>query len=245
MTVLNIGPREGTEMKKDHLELQIKEKVRQIVLTSGADVCGIAGMERFEKVPEGFRPVDIWADCKSVICLGVALPKGLSAVSPRLIYGHYNGMICEQADRIALRSAKEIEKLGALAVPLPGDGPYEYWDEQTKTGKGLVSVKEIAVACGLGQLGKNTILLNPKYGSMLNMSVILTDLELESDPYAESICIPGCHKCVENCPAHAIGENGSVDQLACREMTYHKTARGFDTVDCNQCRTICPMRFGK
>ena len=184
----------------------MKEKVRQIVLSSGADVCGIAGVERFEKVPEGFRPVDIWA---------------------------------------ALRSAKEIEKLGALAVPLPGDGPYEYWDAQTKTGKGLVSVKEIAVACGLGQLGKNTILLNPQYGSMLNMSVILTDLELESDPYAESICILGCHKCVENCPAHAIGENGSVNQLACREMTYHKTARGFDTVDCNQCRTICPMRFGK
>ena len=72
MTVLNIGQREGTEMNKDHSELQIKEKVRQIVLTSGADVCGIAGMERFEKVPEGFRPVDIWADCKSVICLGVA-----------------------------------------------------------------------------------------------------------------------------------------------------------------------------
>lgn len=23
-----------------------------------------------------------------------------------------------------------------------------------------------------------------------------------------------------------------------------KTARGFDTVDCNRCRTVCPMRFG-
>ena len=38
--------------------------------------------------------------------------------------------------------------------------------------------------------------------------------------------------------------DGSVDQKRCRINTYGKTARGFDTVDCNNCRTVCPMRFG-
>lgn len=26
--------------------------------------------------------------------------------------------------------------------------------------------------------------------------------------------------------------------------TYGKNKRGFSTVDCNQCKTVCPMRFG-
>lgn len=59
-----------------------------------------------------------------------------------------------------------------------------------------------------------------------------------------AVLIPGCHKCIDSCPAQAI-KDGSATQKLCRLNTYGKTARGFDTVDCNKCRTVCPMRFGK
>ena len=39
-------------------------------------------------------------------------------------------------------------------------------------------------------------------------------------------------------------EDGSVVQKRCRLNTYGKTPRGFDTVDCNNCRTVCQTRFG-
>ncbi|KAA6328570.1 hypothetical protein EZS27_022547 [termite gut metagenome] len=39
-------------------------------------------------------------------------------------------------------------------------------------------------------------------------------------------------------------ENGRVNQKLCRNNTYGKTKRGFDTVDCNCCRTACPMNYG-
>ncbi|MGN0658156.1 MAG: 5-formyltetrahydrofolate cyclo-ligase [Emergencia sp.] len=222
----------------------LKEKIRKIILDAGADVCGFAGIDRFAEAEAGFGPADIWPGCRSVICLGVSLPKGLSYVSSRLIYARYNGLALQMADAAALRGAKKIEMLGGTAVPLPGDGPYEHWDAENAAGKGLISVKEAAVKCGLGQLGKNTMLLSPQAGSMLNLSVILTDLELESDPYAENICIPGCRRCLDSCPGHAISEEGHVDQKICRETCYHKTAKGFSTVDCNLCRTVCPVRFG-
>ena len=222
----------------------MKEKIRELVIKAGADVCGFASIDRFDSVEAGFGPLDIWPDCRTVICLGVALPKGLYCVPSRMIYARYNELVCDMADNVALRSVKEIEKLGITAVPLPSDGPYDYWDAEKKKGKGLVSIKEMAVECGLGSIGKNTMLINPKFGNRLNIGVIFIDYELESDPYAEDICIPGCTRCIENCPGHAIGENGRVNQLLCREQTYHQTERGFSVVDCNRCRTMCPVRFG-
>lgn len=104
-------------------------------------------------------------------------------------------------------------------------------------------MKHIAVGCGLGTLGKNTLLINPKYGNRLTVGAILTDLELESDELCEEQCIHGCKICIKSCPVGAISQD-SVNQLLCRTNAYGKTAKGFDTVDCNLCRTKCPKQLG-
>lgn len=221
-----------------------KEILREKILDLGADACGFAGMERFADAPINFRPIDLYSDCKSVIAIGVALPKGLFHVEPRLIYGHFNSEAKNKADAIAFGVAKMIEKeFGGICVPIPSDNPYEYWDAETMTGKGLLSMKHVAVACGIGQLGKSSLLLNPEYGNRLTLGAILTNVDFESDPYCENICIPGCTKCLDSCPISAIQE-GTVAQKKCRQNTYGTTARGFETVDCNRCRSECPMRDG-
>lgn len=69
-------------------------------------------------------------------------------------------------------------------------------------------------------------------------------MELKPDPVQSELCISGCRKCIDNCPVQAM-KDGCVNQKLCRLNTYGKTARGFDTVDCNNCRTVCPMRYGK
>ena len=97
---------------------------------------------------------------------------------------------------------------------------------------------------GLGSIGKSSLLLNAEFGNRLVIGAILTNLELQSDELQPDICIPSCRKCIDSCPVNAI-ESGSVTQKRCRVNTYGKTARGFDTVDCNNCRTKCPLRFGK
>ena len=141
-------------------------------------------------------------------------------------------------------AAKIIEKeCGGICVPIPSDDPYEYWEEETMTGKGLLSMKHVAVACGIGQIGKSSLLLNPEYGNRLVLGAILTNVDFESDPFSKNICIPRCTKCIDSCPVLAIQEN-SVTQKKCRQNTYGKTTRGFATVDCNKCRSECPMRDG-
>lgn len=222
----------------------MEDKIRKIIMDLGADVCGIGTIDRFTEAPKGFAPTDIYKDCKSVISFGIALPKGLLMVEPRLVYSHFNNDICMKVDEIAMKAAKEIEKLsGGICVPVPCDAPSEYWDAENLTAKGLISMKHTAVLCGIGQQGKSTLLLNPQYGNRLTVGAILTNLELKSDPLCENICIPGCNKCVDSCPVHAIGE-GSVNQKLCRPNTYGKTKRGFDTVDCDTCRSVCPMKAG-
>lgn len=221
-----------------------KEYLRKIIIDYGAQVCGFASIERFEDAPSGFHPSDIYSECKSVVAFGVSLPKGLYMVDSRLIYEHFNDDICRKVDEISYKIALLIERAyGGVAVPIPADGPYEYWDTECLEGQGLLSMKHVAVQAGLGTLGKNTLFLNQSYGSRLTLGCILTNIAVDSDSYAEPLCLSNCNKCVKNCPSGAL-HIGSVKQKECRMKAYKTTGRGFDTVDCNQCRTVCPMRFG-
>lgn len=223
----------------------MEKYVKDLVLKSGADVCGIANVESFDDAPPGFHPKDIFPQCKSVIVFGLALPRGLLAVDPRIIYGHFNNSSFFEVDAIAFKAAKELERLyHGCAIPIPSNSPYEYWDMERLEGRGLLSMKHAAVLAGLGALGKNTLLLNEKYGNLLGLGAVLTELDLTSDPPAESICIKECNLCLNNCPTRAL-DGVSADQKKCRPHTYGKNARGFEVVNCNKCRTVCPMRFGR
>lgn len=231
-------------IKQKEKATSIEEIIRAKVLEFGADICGFAGVERFTEAPAGFHPCDIFPECKSVIVLGKALPKGLFEVNPRLIYSHFNHLSCSSVDQIAFQTANYLEKtFQRIGVPIPSDCPYDYWNEEEMQGRGLLSMKHAAVLAGIGVLGKNTMLLNKDYGNRLTIGCILTDLSLESDELAADLCLEHCSLCIKSCPQGAI-EDGSVIQKKCRLNTYGKTVHGFDTVECNQCRTVCPMRFG-
>lgn len=202
-----------------------KEYLRKIIIDYGAQVCGFANIERFEDAPSGFHPCDIYSDCKSVIAFGVSLPKGLYMSNSKSIYEHFNDDVCSKVDEIAYKIALLIERsYGGVAVPIPAVGPYEYRDKERFEGRGLLFMKHLAVHAGLGTMGKNTLFMNQSYGNRLTLGCVLTNIEVDSDSYAETLCLPNCNKCAKNCPSEVLD--------------------GSDTVDYNQCKTLCPMRFG-
>ena len=90
----------------------MKEIIREIILNAGADVCGLANVDRFRKMEPGFRPSDIWPKCKTVICLGVALPKGLTCVPSRMIYARYNSLVCDMATMWPFAVPKQLKSWG-------------------------------------------------------------------------------------------------------------------------------------
>lgn len=161
------------------------------------------------------------------------------------MYQQFNNISPAELDRIAYHASLRLERtFGAVAVPVPADGPYESWDAEKLEGRGVLSMKHAAVLAGIGTLGKSTLLLNGEYGARLNIGAVLTNLPLASDAPARSCCLPGCRICLDYCPVRAIGETG-VDQKLCRNHTYGTNARGFDVVNCNQCRVKCPVGLGK
>lgn len=221
----------------------MEKKIKQILMELGADICGIANVDKFIDAPTGFHPRDIYRDCKSVIVFAKAMPKGLLHVSPRIVYNKANDTNLNELDRISFLASTEIEKLGAVVVPLPSDSPYEYWDADNLEGRGLLSMRHAALLAGIGSMGKNTLIIHKKYGNMISIAALLTDLDLSSDPPSKELCIPDCQVCLNSCPSKAL--NGkTVNQKDCREYTYHTNKRGFSVINCNTCRVSCPMASG-
>lgn len=42
-------------------------KVKEIMKSLGADLCGIASLDRFVSAPQGYHPTDVFPACQSVI----------------------------------------------------------------------------------------------------------------------------------------------------------------------------------
>ena len=222
----------------------MEERIKGIIKGLGADLCGIANVERFSEAPLGFHPTDLYKDCKSVVVFAKAMPKGLAYVNPRNLYLKANDLNLSELDRISFLASLEIEKLGAIAVPLPSDSTYEYCDSENLEGRGLLSMRHAALLAGIGSMGKNTLIINKKFGNLINIGAVLTNLDLQSDPFSEEVCIENCRICLEKCPQNAL--NGlTVKQKSCREFAYGKNQRGFDICNCNNCRIACPRSLGE
>ena len=69
-----------------------------------------------------------------------------------------------------------------------------------------ISDRHWAVRAGLGWIGKNTLFVSPRYGSLLNIGEIVTTAQCDvyDEPYAGPDSCEGCSRCVDACPNHAI-----------------------------------------
>lgn len=109
---------------------------------------------------------------------------------------------------------------------------------------------------GVGWIGKNTMLINPKQGSYFFLAELILDLELETDDPMKDYC-GTCRRCIDACPTDAISENGYVlDGSKCisyftielKEAIPEDFAGKFENwmFGCDICQEVCPWnRFSK
>lgn len=77
-----------------------------------------------------------------------------------------------------------------------------------------VMERQWAESSGLGWLGKNSLLINPKKGSYFFLAEIISDLEIEPDVPIKDFC-GTCTKCIDACPTNAIPKPYVVDGSKC------------------------------
>jgi len=214
-------------------------QIKARALGLGAEVCGIANIERFTEAPRGFHPADLLNNAKSVIVVGSQFTKSVFASNSYCPHMHVREQLKAQIDSVTFRLSLEIEKNGFLAIPTPSSEPYEYWDEEKREGRGILSLKHSAVLAGLGCLGKNTLLINKDFGNRLWLGAVVTELELEPDEIAKNLCPKNCRICLDACPQKAL-DGITIIQKKCREICGAYTEGGGFYYACNICRKSCP-----
>jgi epoxyqueuosine reductase QueG len=220
------------------------DAVKEVVLSLGADLCGIALAERFAGAPDGFRPVDIYRNCRTVVVFAKRLPLGALSADNCVPYTFLNSVVTEEVDRLAIDVSRKLEELGIASVPIPSDDPYEHWEANRSYGRAILSLRHAAYLAGLGVLGKNTLLLNDKFGNMVQIGAVLVDAELDGDPLATyEGCMHNCRLCLDACPAGAL-DGETVNQQLCRPLSNFRTEKGYVLKKCYRCRAICPNAAG-
>lgn len=218
----------------------IKRKAAQ----KGADICGIAPAARFEDAPSGYHPCDVFPNCRSVIVFASRFPVSTLRAGRNSPYTFMRNRMIEKVDLISFDLSCELEKEGIPSVPIPSSEPYEYWDAGRRHGRGVLSLKHAGSLAGLGTMGKNTLLVNDRYGNMIWLGAVLVSAELEPDPPASyEGCIEHCTVCIDACPQNAL-DGITIDQKLCREQSTSYTEGGGEVLLCNLCRKVCPNHAG-
>jgi epoxyqueuosine reductase QueG len=225
--------------RKDHMKKMTAKRLKSMAKNLGADLCGIAPVERFKDAPQGFGPRDIFSGTRSVVVLAKRFPEGAFYSASPVPYTFASETILHEVFRLTCRLSLDLQDAGVIAVPIPSE-PYEYWDADAKEGKGILSLKHAGYMAGLGVMGKNTLLTNDVFGNRITIGAMLLDEALDEDPIARYMfCSGKCSLCVDNCPGKAL-DGSRVIQKNCREKSIVTTLKGYTLETCHACRGNCP-----
>lgn len=144
----------------------------------------------------------------------------------------YHLTIKEMLFELGNRLSKEVEGLKFRAF----------------TDSAPLAEKSLAVRAGLGWIGRNSLLITPRHGSMILLGELVINHEVDSydTPTIESYC-GNCRACIDNCPNSAILENRLIDTRRCISCrTIEREGDGEQPplhgwiFGCDSCQSVCP-----
>ena len=108
--------------------------------------------------------------------------------------------------------------------------------------------KLLASNSGIGFYGKNSLIINEKYGSYIVLGCIVTSLIIENIPPVPSKC-GSCELCKKACPTGAIIGDGKISPSECLQFLCQQekisekyiSFLGHKIYGCNICQDVCPM----
>ncbi len=208
------------------------EKIKEFVLGNEGDLVGITRLKAdwfFDDIKVNDLPWVVMIGCKMDFDKMQHMPPSTedptSAIEVAEIYN--------KVDRAA----------GNLANWIRGQG--WYGENQGGPGSGEMTLIPAALECGFGELGKHGSIINRKYGSLIRLSAVRTDLPLNPDNTdifgADDFCM-NCRACTRACPVDAIYEE---KQMVRGKMKWYvdfdKCVPYFnENYACGICISVCP-----
>jgi epoxyqueuosine reductase len=140
------------------------------------------------------------------------------------------------------------DKLGAMVEQMRAGVPTRF-DARVCVDTAPVVEREPAAAAGIGWIGKNTLVLNRRFGSYFVLGEIVTTLELEPDEPLRDRC-GTCTACLNACPTGALTSPYEMDASRC--ISYSTIEHRGDIPEdlqaqmgnwvfgCDVCQEVCP-----
>lgn len=173
------------------------QRIKEVARFYGANLVGITEVDQrwiysnyYERVTGESGKNEI--PYKNAIVMGIEMDwQGINQ-SPGAGASAATALIYSRMAELSASLAKYIRMLGYEALPCGND-----------TAQSI----PLAIDAGLGELGRNGLLLSPEYGSRQRICKVFTDLPLVPDKPVDfgiqSFC-ETCHACASACPVDAI-----------------------------------------
>ena len=193
------------------------------------------------------NPAALLDGARSVICIGLnyrpepakKMPKGAVPTGRVAVYAQY--------EDYHLFMKKQLRKLAVFLNFIVGPA----LKFKICVDSAPLAERALAVRAGLGFIGRNHMLINPRLGTQIFLGEIITNLELKPDEPAEQDCT-NCQRCLAACPTAAIGLDGSFDANRCISyLTIEHEDRispdlaekiGDRLFGCDECVLACPYQ---
>jgi epoxyqueuosine reductase len=196
------------------------------------------------RLDERLDPRRVLPGAKTVIALAIGYHRGGAVASPRSPVARYaRGRDYHYAHRDGMKALRR--RLFGLA---PGVETYACVDT------GVAMEKVWAARAGLGWIGKNGCLINPRWGSWLTLSVMFVDREVDAYDAPHDDRCGDCTSCLRACPTQAFPSPGVVDARRC--LAYQTIENHGDVPErlrrafrgrvfgCDVCQDVCPFNRG-
>jgi len=187
------------------------------------------------------KHIEISEEYKFAIVMTVKMDGSSIKTSPSYKSCTATGLAYSQMAFLVSCMAEFIRNLGYKAIPMGNDT--------------ALSIP-LAIDAGIGELGRNGLLITPEYGPCVRICKVFTDLPLKTDKpmtFGVTDFCKNCNKCVEACEANAIQKEDepsfkimcpsnrqgilrwAVDQDKCYKFWIENGG------DCSNCIAACPF----
>jgi epoxyqueuosine reductase len=230
---------------------EMSRHIKKVAKTFGADLVGICQVHpnwvyshEFNTISREHYPFELPEGCHNAIVLAFEMDYEGIQMSPTALEGGFVGYGYSMMAFVANLLATFIRGLGYRALPSGNDT--------------ALSVP-LALAAGLGEMGRLGLLMTKEFGPRIRLSKVFTDLPLSYDTYrplgAKAFC-NDCKKCATYCPSQAIpdgemtteGHNisnhsGPLKWYVDCEKCFQFWAK--NRTDCANCIRVCPFNKPK
>jgi epoxyqueuosine reductase len=178
---------------------EVSRKVKRAARLFGASLVGICELDRrwlyayvSDDITGEHKPLEVPEEYRYAIAMAIEMEYDLIQTSPTGGAAAATGLGYSKMAFVAGLLAQFIRNLGYSAIPCGNDT--------------ALSIP-IAIEAGLGELGRNGLLITERFGPRVRICKILTDLPLVPDGPrflgVEQFCRT-CMKCAQDCPSRAI-----------------------------------------